>query len=528
MKLRTVTSTLIFFILFSSIPWLSGPASAQAGPGDIVPVNLPSCGTSNPESLILGAGADLRILNNDTTHRVFCLQNGTYGGFVLRRSGTEAKPLYLRLAPGATRDQVVINGVVELAGADWWVIDQLTIDSTEARLIRFKDGAENNVLNQIVVQHGWTLVSFVGGSHNTIQKSILRNSQVIPNTDSHCIVHHRDSRFNRIIENEFIDCAGDGIQTLETGHGLVIAGNEFSITDALHSDCNGQFSPGGPCICAENALDVKAAADNGDPDGLLIFQNNILYGYNGPVDALCGGSTSGNNPAAAIAVHKSGAEGARPAKYVLLENNVFFNTQIGIRYPKSSPEHITIRNNLFYALTEAGISIDATPDKQEIYHNTFIGASDTVPWIRWSRDKSPGAADIRNNLIINSAGMKNEPLNSQAVTVDYNVYLDTNQDAVSSNEIVLPYNPGLGRDYCLILHKHTNQETFCLAGVVPNPNHPAIDAGDPKVGNEGGIGIDNMVGLPSDLLNHGRTNPPDIGAIEYFEPIYFYLPFVAQ
>jgi hypothetical protein len=505
-----------FFPLISIVAILGLGTVTVAAQGGASPA-LPDC--SGPQAVIVPPGTNLEVLNTDLSHSVFCLRKGTYPGFNLTRSGSPAQPLTLRSAPNASPEQVVVSGVIQFLGADFWTLAAFTVDSPAERLVRFKDGADHNTLTNLTLQHGRTLVSFLGGDFNTLQHSILRDTRRVPFQDSTCLVHYRNSRFNAILDNEFVNCAGDAIQTIETGHGLLIEGNEFYLTPALHSDCQGNLDPTGVCICAENALDVKAAADLADPAGTLIFRHNLAYGFNGRIDPSCGGSSSGQAPEPAINIHQNGLPGSQPATFVLVENNLIFDSLVAVRYPKSSPQFITIRNNLFYGFSEAGILLGATPLRQEVYHNTFVAAAPDVPWLAWPKDKTIELTDVRNNLIINSAPPSPENWSSAGSPfIENNAYFYLNANPAQNErgaEVEYRYDARQFGDYCFTVHKHTAARVRCLANVLPLKASPVIDAGDRQLGNRSGLGIDDAIGIATDLTGLRRDSWPDTGAFEY-------------
>lgn len=454
---------------------LAAPGLLMADGWDTMPVRLPECGPANPSSLVLRSGTDLNLLNIDTDHSVFCLQEGTYQGITLTRSGTQNRPLVLRAAPGADRARVIITGSLQMKGANWWIIDGLTFDDPDGwGLLRFLDGSGHNVVNQVIVQHGQNLIFFGGGNYNTIQNSILRESRILPGKDSNCLIFDGEARFNRVLNNEIYNCAGDGIQVLAGGHGLLVRGNEFYVTPTLYSDCQGQRTPEGPCACAENAIDIKSAADDADPGGVLTFQKNVAYGFR-TTDPACGGS-GGNGPALVIHRFREQAR-TRAARNVFIESNIVFDSQQGVRYPASDPQQITLRNNIFYGNFEPTIQIDGRPVGQEILRNTIVNRGGATPWLSWRPGGQVELTTVRDNLIIRSDAVTLPvDFDEGLLTIDHNAYFDTPATNINGDprrDLSLAYDPAQFDDLCFIVQKHTDPQPLCLPNVIPTRSNQA-------------------------------------------------------
>jgi len=171
-------------------------------------ISLPDCGGA--ETITLSDEDSLSVLNENNNQHVFCLRPGNYNQeIVISRDCSPNKPCYLRADDksekpweradkGRDHQNAILKDLI-LQG-DYWIIDGLVVRDTSFGILNY-EGANQVVVNEVLVEHGIDMVRFVTGQHNTIQNSVLRNSKRRHRTDSHCIVASR-SQYIRILNNE--------------------------------------------------------------------------------------------------------------------------------------------------------------------------------------------------------------------------------------------------------------------------------------------------------------------------------------
>lgn len=477
-----------------------------------VPIDLPSCAPA-PDVRIISTDADWDDIN-DPALRVFCVEPGDYtgvGGIRLFADGAPGAERWIRwYDPSASDDETTHpvhmdeadRAVVQQLrvgydddGAHHWRIDRLTVRGAPwGNPITF--GSSNNVLNRLLVEQGQShQISFSdGATDNTLQHSVVRRTERVPDADRTCINLAGGQVGTRIVANEIYDCAGDGIQfSPGTGYGYVES-NDIYLTDALYSDCSGNLTPSGTCACAENAIDFKSPRDRAwpldDHEWALILRNR-MWGFR-PTDSACGGTGS---PGTAVAIG-SGADNA--VDFVLLRGNVIMDSPGGIALGVAPVHHVSIIGNLLYDMTHAregdyqGALTCGGDDQIEMYLNTII---DSNYWFR----NGPGADenDVRCNIAIGNGGRPFGVDWGTDSTADYNFFYDTDPYTTEDpdHDIVEPTAAAAAHDpYCVEIKRLTGPETKCIEHGTPTPASPHWGECPDSLGSRAGIGVDDTTG----------------------------------
>ena len=503
---------------------------------------LPFC--NSLEARILSPGDNLEIVNTDTAHTVFCLQPGIYEPFELSRDCSKDKPCYIRpvdsgRAPWEKNENERANiSAVNLDSekrtnitGSWWNIVGITFDDRgQYAQVSVNEGSSHITFDTVLFQNGISMLRFSGGMYHTLKNSVLRNSYRRPGADSHCVFIQR-SKYTKIVNNQIYNCAGDGIQihagpdNTNSPDGTVIENNEIYITSDLYADCSdsdpdSSLNPLGNCACAENAIDIKAtttkSADAIRYQDITKIKNNIMYGFR-KTHSTCGGS-GGHGAAVVFNDHPY-------VRYILFENNVIYNSIAGIYVVGAT--NATIRNNLFYNIYDQreGESMYVFNcvygHNNEIYHNTIVGTGYADYYLRHSEEAF--YYDIRNNLFVLSGEEKGRDRDTSRFGdtnyVGYNGFFETekysNILSPLTNVVGSLSEANLGGSYCFTINKHTNPQQYCIYNVLPTADSPFVDRGDPEVGSRPDIGVDDAVGVLTDLRGYKRDSQPDIGAFEY-------------
>jgi hypothetical protein len=478
-----------------------------------VPIDLPSCAPA----------ADVRIITtdadwddiNDPAIRVFCVHPGdyrAYGDIRLTADGTAGAERWIRwYDPDAADDTtthpvnmteqdraVVLHLRVGLDGdaADHWRIDRLTVRGAPwGNLVSF--GSSNNVLNRLLVEEGQShQVTFAdGATDNTLQNSVVRHTERVPDADRTCVNLAGGQIGTRIVANEIYDCAGDGIQfSPNTGYGYV-ENNDIYLTSDLYSDCSGNLSDSGLCACAENAIDFKSPRDRQWPLAeaeWVRIERNRMWGFR-PTDSACGGTGS---PGTAVAI---GSGDTNAVDFVLLRDNIIMDSPGGVAIGVAPVRNISIIGNLLYDLTHArtddyqGALTNGGDDHIEFYLNTVI---DSRHWFR----NGPAADenDLRCNIAIGSGG---RPFSSVEwgtnSTADYNFFYDTDPYTTEdpSHDISLPTAAEAAHEpLCFERKRLTAPETYCIEHGKPTAASPHWNACDDDLGSRADIGVDDATG----------------------------------
>ena len=222
-----------------------------------------------------------RAANGVQAGDLVIVRAGTYAGFDLRISGTQANPIEFRAEAGVTvntPNPVTINHGINLEGASWVVVQGFTVTGMPRAGIRA-------VLNHHVTMRGNTLNAngywgaFTGFSddvlieNNEASNSVNEHGIYVSNSGDRPIIRHNHlwgNRANGVHMNGDISQGGDGIIS-----GALVEGN------VIHDNGTG----GGSAV-------------NGDGVQSSRFQNNLIYGNHAggiTLYQIDGGAPSINN-----------------------------------------------------------------------------------------------------------------------------------------------------------------------------------------------------------------------------------------
>ncbi len=361
-------------------------------------IAIPEYDPRDPTHRLIQNDGDWSSINDlSITH--FYVAPGDYtdfGRISIRSSGTASQPRTLAYFdpsnPSNARPPIqlpanrrALIGQLEFSNASYWVVHRLAIRSTKPP-IWFHDGSDSdhNVFDQLMVDGDIKI--WDKADYNSFQSSFFTNNRPQPGLDANCvsITSTPDETSpgpigNRFVDNEFKDCAGDGIQfvhrpqNLSAGsfaEGTRIANNDFYITPALYSDCRGNLSADGDCACAENGVDIKSStAAEGDvpPQRWIHVTENRFWGFR-RTDTACGGTGSDGS---AVLIHNPNAD------YILFKGNRVWDSAGGLetsKFADDRTDHVSLIDNVFYDI--AGFAYDGRRgSRYEAFFNTFVNTN---------------------------------------------------------------------------------------------------------------------------------------------------------
>ncbi len=520
--------------------------------GQAVPINVPDC-TPNASTAVVSNNTQIDTAVANSAIKVICLNPGSYSEIKLDLSGTEQSPRYIipNHPTGAAlpkpwnqpqNQRVKVNKLIFTS--NYWRVIGINIVSDAGLILEIRQGFNNNVADNVLVEGLSERIQPGAGDrsmtriretafYNHIQNSVLRNPPRVPGDDSHCLVI-RDSRHNTIINNQFYDCPGDGIQitTFPTpnwdNRGNKIINNELYLTDRLYADCSdasidANLNGSGECACAENALDIKYNVDTPVANNQDKFEirGNELYGFRKTHQA-CGGS--GDMTAPAIYLQNVGTQD------ILIEGNVLANSDTGVQFKDTGsggPDNISFLNNLLYNIRlNAAIQIAAGKNNTFTHNTVVLTLNDQVTGrhsIRLSGNAQ--SALISNNLFL-SSNVNYRGFTDLTDTSGFNlqnngyVQMATPITGLPGvNDMQFPNDPLSNyAQHCFNSQKHTAGVPLCYLYLEPGFNAATVDT------------INSAVyGLDYDFYYRPRTLPYDIGATEVpFFDFFSFLPGVVK
>ena len=254
----------------------------------------------------------------------------------------------------------------------------------------------------------------------------------------------------------------------------MVADNDFYLTPSMYTDCGGIADPNGACACAENAIDVKGTLGVAEPsaEDFVRFTGNRFWGFR-PTDKTCGGTGSGGD---AIVLHLE-------ANHVLIEDNVFFDSHVGINTPNTLPHSLSIINNLFAGIPGAAIAGLNKSEHVEVYYNTILDS-------RMSIAGGGESHEVLCNLFIDA------PRRWSSAVADHNAYYNSARIANPgiSDLRLWTASQALNADYVTEIRRITGPEEIRIANALTTLDspHAALCATVP-VGETLGLGVDDTV-----------------------------------
>ncbi|MFP2907887.1 right-handed parallel beta-helix repeat-containing protein [Pyxidicoccus sp. 3LFB2] len=323
------------------------------------------------------------------------------------KGGSEASPLTLKAAPGATvtlRPTGSASALVDVRGA-YWRIQGLTLDlaGDDSFAVLFRGvGSHHGVLRDSTVKNGTA-----GAGVNVCEKAsdVVIENNVITNfvrgsSDSHGVIVQTTSRNVVVRGNDIHHNSGDGVQCIGPEGGATVSGTPF---DNLLVEDNELHEN------RENGVDVKTCTR-------VTLRGNIIWGH----------KTSGSSRGEGVVVHLS-------AKDVTLEDNVLYNNgraiSVGGVRVGAPPTNITIRRNLVRdalggSEEGSGIRVD-TSTNVKVQQNTVWNVPGPCLIFGHGDTGASASLDIRNNVFAGCGiTVRGGPGRSGAV-VDANLYFRT-------------------------------------------------------------------------------------------------------
>jgi hypothetical protein len=456
------------------------------------------------------------------SNNVICIAAGDHrakGVLTLGSSGTAGTRKVLRYYRSSdandepwnqsTGNQAILHSI-DATGRDYWVIHRITIDRNETApsgggrvgiQLGQTSKSEHNIISHVLIQRldgtGVSIDAYSTG--NVIQNSIIRSLVPYPNgqwTEHMCIDFSRSTN-TYVVNNELYDCdksvsAGDGSFVV----GGIIENNDMYLSPAARTDCSGNYTPTGDCSGnMEAQISLKSSGIKGNPVQII---HNRFWGCRWGDSNV---SQSGDCPAISISANNQGGN----ASYVLVQNNIIFDQELGIwnyhgtgtcsnQSPCPNPHHATIIGNLIYNIHKARPSHPQEPDaaliyrdldNSEIYLNTVIDSSYWLVTQGYGTDN-----DVRCNVAINTGGQSGDI--GSGTQVDNNAFYATPKFTTNSQglNITKPnVSDAANVEYCFYRKLRTGSERICVPNARTTTASPHYQACNTAPGTRTGIGI---------------------------------------
>jgi hypothetical protein len=409
---------------------------------------------------------------------------------LLTSDGTSAAPRWLRYyKPGADNntnpyhfaesDKAIIQQL-DMTGADYWIIDGITIDSEDLPWTTDNsiNDSDYNVFNRLECRDNTRCLRFTNGSsYNVIQHCTLYDQDY---TDGVMIGLQGsgalpDPKYNRIVSNECWN-ASDCVQLIKTTstdidsfEGTVIYDNDFYQVPSRYTDCAGNLTPTGPCAFSENAIDIKAASSNAAAP--VIVAHNRLWGYRLSDPTLASLADYGNAVVDHWGIYNLRFEG----------NIVWDSTRLYLQGTQKI-ENVNYSHNLFYApatpsafylqVTD-GIALTGNPTISMVLDGNVLGYGNTgksMLQVNSSVSTSAGFEYI-NNIHINIPKMSaTATLNGTASGNEYYNSVKPAWDTSPSVDVETVVGTGYDTEFCTTIKRITAPETKCFENAVLDTN----------------------------------------------------------
>lgn len=446
-----------------------------------------------------------------------CIHAGDHtakGVLVISASGTATTRKVLKYyAPNDSNDDpwtvsshspAKLRGI-QINGADYWIIHRLTIDgdwtsSNPGINITNNSDADNNVINRVLVQNFDESLVIIGGGGNdniTIQNSVLRNTKPNIAHENQCIALRGNSINKRVINNEIYNCnKGTFAEEGYSPHGgLVLENNDVYLTPDRYTDCNGRYTPNGPCSDTEGvAFDSKGGAPASNIGRII---NNRAWGMR-PGDKNLAQSGGGWAVSLSNVTDDSPFDGT---DYLLIQNNIFGDMDLAIWNYYKGPDHNSIVGNLIHDVYDHGGQVQYSRDRggvtfkylsnSEVYLNTFINADPIMD--SWGLGTNN---DIRCNVFVGGGAATGSY--GAGTQVDWNAFYGVSRTTTGTSASNVAYSSisdAKMQSFCYYRKLRTGPEQVCVANARPTTASPHLKACDPSVGSRPDVGISNTYPL---------------------------------
>ncbi len=388
--------------------------------------------------------------NINWSNNVICLEAGDHtvkGVLTLQSSGSGATRKVLRYYRSSDNNDDPWNQssqaklyALDINGADYWIVHRITIDPNKTGNtigIYLSPGSAYNIFNRVLVQRTVSeAVSFDGGAdlsattNNSFQNSVIRNTKTSTGAyEAQCFSSGNTSN-TRFVNNEAYDCNKvSHVHGPSLVPGFVVENNDMYVSSEGRTDCHGNYTPTGTCSIMEALMSWKGGATSASPAKII---HNRMWGTRWSDGNLI---QAGDSMAISLSAQDiNGGPATTPgADYVLVQNNIIFDSEIGIHNYWDGPNNNSIIGNIFYDIRdrnpgfgeETGAIRLWRVKSSEVYLNTMI---ETYPWL----DLSGGATnnDVRCNVQIASGSMVGNPNDGALAN---NAYFGTTRLNDSSN-----------------------------------------------------------------------------------------------
>jgi hypothetical protein len=381
--------------------------------------------------------------NIDWSKDYICLAAGDHtwkGTLTIKISGTASKRKVLRYhRSGDTNDEPWNQTdssraklhAITLDGADYWIIHRLNFPSADVSdRIFLMNGASDNIVNRVLVEGRGTNNYFspysAVGAWNcssgtadrvTLQNSVIRNNGGIAGTDPVAIAFACGDDVH-IVNNEVYDWSSKTFMSGGNGAGeelpgLILENNDLYLTSAMYN--------GSGRAKAESPITLKAAGTSSNPARLI--HNRIWGARYSDTSQCCIGGEAG----ATVIINP--ADPPDGNHYILLQDNIMFDSQRGIGWANGMSLNQSIVGNILYKINEftpgTGFATSHAMEvistaNTEIYLNTIIDASQYS--ISYGSDSHN--TDIKCNVLISSGGREGGTADA-TTQADNNAFYDT-------------------------------------------------------------------------------------------------------
>lgn len=437
------------------------------------------------------------------SNNTICIAPGDHtakGTLVPLSSGTNGSPKVLRYYRSSDNNDDPWNQSganqaritkLDLNGKSDWIVHRLTfVGSGNDSQIYLRDSF-NTIVNRVLATGtGWSnYFADNGADTNTLQNSVLRNNARARGMDVMAIVICNASN-TRVVNNEVYDTGSHHLQISECGGGTpgtIIENNDMYFTPAVYTDCNGNFTPSGPCSAGEAILSFKDSGSSGNP--IRVIHNRLWGARVNDMNACCTGASG--------AVISPVGGGYTDSRWILFLNNVISDAQNAFEWTTwqgGSVYQHSIVGNLIHDIRafRSGTTSAAfwwggagSVNNTEFYLNTVINSNAVA-----AMDKSSNM-DWRCNVFMGSGGI-NGTVGSGS-TIDYNAYYATPVPSTTSAG-TLSY--GNVTDANSISYNYwrklkTNPEQVTVANARATASSPHRHRCDAQLGSRIGLGIDD-------------------------------------
>ena len=502
--------------------WIENPNGLAGGPAssdtlfDSVYICSPLAGTYT----IGGAGADYNNFSEVTADLLYCGVSGPVI-FNINPSVVYNEQLVIPEIQGASAaNTITFNGngaeitysssdisnkeIIYLNGADYITLDSLLITSSGpyAWAIRLGNKAEYNVIRNCSIDF-----SAMNGSSGYVAAIVSTHS----NTSTENSGTGAEANYNTITNNRIIGGANaymEGISLTGSNVSSITYGN--SITDNVLMD----FYRDGIRLYYTGSSNIVRANNIGRP--------NIIRSH---------------SSSRVISLHYTEEANIIEGNYIhhpygnMTPSNYSF-TAIDVYFPTSNAANATvIKNNIVKLeydgnVTLYGIKLDRSPYTHLLHNTVLINSNSTKSqygfYLYAQTNFSLEYSSIKNNIVY---------MDVQGSVKNYAIYLygtssfyDAHGDYNHNNYYIIPgssFNKTAywqGNDYATLTDWQAAKSGYFdqnSTDVNPTFRNPVAGDFSPESPALDGTGFDVLSHVPLDYFGVARTNPPDIGAIEF-------------